>query len=527
MRAEHAGEANKRRRPGHAVGGRMGRRRGSDLDVLHVLPAAHVDALHHRLHLLHGADLVELRHPVLDHQVDRGLPQDRAAELLGEEGHKLGRGGAGPNLLPRDVHVDVAGGRLHAGKELVQRILELRLGRLHQGSVEGPRRLQQLCLHGTRLLSCVLELVDRALRAGAGEALGEEDVGNLADLSALCLLRAELLEDLLLQTGHREHRLRPRLCRLGHGSATDLYELHALLEGDDARGAESGVLAQREAGHATGPLDCLRARLLQLLEARHPRQEHGRLADARLLKSVFGALEADLHDVEAQDGLGLGNHLLDLHVVPEAREHLHVLRALAGEEEPDRRGPGARDLLRLARHVVCELHRLKGVLAAAGLPGLVHHEAGVVVLAVPLVLVGGHVLLGLLQHLCDVVVAHLDGHVSCRWPLHGVLPIRHTRLHVRVGARLEHHLHGLDLPVLSCVHQGGHVGDVHVDVPRVLILGITSEEQRIQHVQISLVACRRKDAEVVLRASVPGAHCPVVVVAAGSEGRRLELQSGT
>mmetsp|Transcript_49145 Transcript_49145/g.114694 ORF Transcript_49145/g.114694 Transcript_49145/m.114694 type:complete len:214 (-) Transcript_49145:960-1601(-) len=199
----------------------------SDFHGRGLVPHLVVDALHHRLELLLRPALIELGNAVLDHLLNEGGPKNGAGELPLQEAENDFRLSSRWQRLACDVHVDVAGGGAHLRKSLVQSLLELLLCRLHQGGVEGPSGLQQLRLEGTLLLCDVLQLVDGLLRASAGEAFREERVGDLADcpstLLLLCL-SAALLQDLLVQSRHREHRLLPDLCGLLHSLAPELHQ---------------------------------------------------------------------------------------------------------------------------------------------------------------------------------------------------------------------------------------------------------------------------------------------------------------
>mmetsp|Transcript_58849 Transcript_58849/g.136999 ORF Transcript_58849/g.136999 Transcript_58849/m.136999 type:complete len:234 (-) Transcript_58849:887-1588(-) len=216
----------------------------SDLDVGGRVPHRGVDALHHGLQLFHGTHFEELCHAVFDHEVDGRLPLHRRTQLLAQEWNDLARGCARLNLLASEVHVDIADGRLHLRQQLIQSLLQLLLGWLHQASMESPRGLQQLCLHGSGFLCGVLELVDGRRSAGAREALWEEQVCDLADLVAGGLLLTQLLQDGLLETGDGEHGLRGGLCGFSHRLAAHLHQLHALFEREDFSCAKCCVLSQ-------------------------------------------------------------------------------------------------------------------------------------------------------------------------------------------------------------------------------------------------------------------------------------------
>mmetsp|Transcript_111065 Transcript_111065/g.269906 ORF Transcript_111065/g.269906 Transcript_111065/m.269906 type:complete len:425 (-) Transcript_111065:18-1292(-) len=362
---------------------------------------------------------------------------------------------------------------------------------------------------------------DGGLCACTGEALGEELVGDLADGTAALLLggvRAEFLQLWLVQACDGEHQLLAQASRLLHGLAAELHQLQAVLEREDARRAECRVLAQGQPCHDLRASNRLLLLPAELLDAGEPCNKHSRLAVGGLLQLGLGALQAELEQVEAEDGLGLREHALHGRVVLEAAHHLHVLRALAREEEANGQGlhggagrhRGGDGLLALVLglgklsavllgvqalllrgsrpHHVPALGRLLSVLPAAVALGVVALPKGLVVAV-------GVVLLARLQKLDAVVPAVLLGKVQGGGPLLGVLAIGHGLLHVRVRLRLQEQLHALRLPG----HRGkvqrrvGALGDallcfhVRVEVPVEEVGLVARGEQRLQQLEISLV----------------------------------------
>merc|ERR1719296_496530 len=86
-----------------------------------------------------------------------------------------------------------------------------------------------------------------------------------------------------------------------HHLPAQLDQAHAILEREHTRHAERRVLPEGEAGHRLAAGDRLLPLATELLQSRHPCEEHGRLANVRLLKTVLWATQADLDDVEAHN----------------------------------------------------------------------------------------------------------------------------------------------------------------------------------------------------------------------------------
>mmetsp|Transcript_129210 Transcript_129210/g.401878 ORF Transcript_129210/g.401878 Transcript_129210/m.401878 type:complete len:208 (+) Transcript_129210:665-1288(+) len=205
----------------------------------------------------------------------------------------------------------------------------------------------------------------------------------------------------------------------------------------------------------------LRPILFELHQAGHAGDEHGRLAEPRLLELRVRTLEAQLQDVPAQDLLGLGEHGDHLRVVCHVAHHLDVLGALAREEDGDGEkrqacpdpGGGRDDVLLLVPllgqrtgavlHRV-EAHALGGARAAreealdglrAKLPAVV--LLGVVGVAERDVVAVGRVLLGLLQDLRAVVPAVVPGVAHRGLAVLRVAAVGHALPDVRVRLRAQ------------------------------------------------------------------------------------------
>mmetsp|Transcript_50136 Transcript_50136/g.113981 ORF Transcript_50136/g.113981 Transcript_50136/m.113981 type:complete len:251 (+) Transcript_50136:88-840(+) len=231
---------------------RRQRKRLSEISPLHLhirsgAPHLGVDALHHGLDLLHGADLVELLDAGLDHVAHGGLPEYRAGELLLQKLHNLFWGRAGLDGRGSRVHIDCVSRRLHLRQHLVEGRPELLLGGVHEFRMEAARSLQNLRLQGPSLFSKVLELENGLLCPGARETLWEELVRNLAH-SPLALVRlgllAELLQLGLLDAGHRKHSLLANGGGVLHSLATDVHKLEAILKLKHTSVTERSVLSE-------------------------------------------------------------------------------------------------------------------------------------------------------------------------------------------------------------------------------------------------------------------------------------------
>ena len=136
----------------------------------------------------------------------------------------------------------------------------------------------------------------------------------------------------------RRHPLRPHL-----------DHAQPVLQRQHARKHQRRVLAQREARAGADPLHHRRILRPQLLNGGEAGEEQRRLREHGVVQLLLGALQTDLEQVVAQDGVGGGQHRLDGGQVLGRGEHAHRLRALAGEEEGGGRVGdalgGARELL--------------------------------------------------------------------------------------------------------------------------------------------------------------------------------------
>mmetsp|Transcript_99274 Transcript_99274/g.269798 ORF Transcript_99274/g.269798 Transcript_99274/m.269798 type:complete len:511 (+) Transcript_99274:51-1583(+) len=311
-------------------------RRTSDLQRRGAVPHSRVYALHHGLDLFLRAHLVKLRDAGLDHVAHRRLPEHGGRQLPLQQLHDLLRVRARLEWLRRGVHPHAVGRRLHAREQLVQGLPELLLRRLHQRRVEAARGLENFCLQYASRHGLLLQHLYGLPRAGAREALREELVGDHAHAAWPLRCRrllAQLRDDVLVEASHRDHALRAERRSLLHRLAAQLHQPQAVLEAEDAGRAQRGVLAQRQAGrHAEGPGHLWPVQL-QLLEPSHAGDEHCRLAVAGLLELRVGPVEAQVEDVEPENGLGLLQHLAHGGDVLHRPHHVHVLRALPREEQ--------------------------------------------------------------------------------------------------------------------------------------------------------------------------------------------------
>mmetsp|Transcript_74687 Transcript_74687/g.165197 ORF Transcript_74687/g.165197 Transcript_74687/m.165197 type:complete len:583 (+) Transcript_74687:86-1834(+) len=504
---------------------RRQRKRLSEISPLHLhirsgAPHLGVDALHHGLDLLHGADLVELLDAGLDHVTHGRFPQHGARQLLLQELDNLLRRGARLDGSGGGVHVDRVVGRFHLRQHLVERLPERFLSGLHELRVEATRSLQDLRLQGSGLLCKILQLQDGLLGAGAGEALGEELIGDLANRS-LALVRLSLLAELLqlglLDTSHREHSLLASGSGLLHGNATDVDELQAILEIEHPGVAERSVLSQRKARPDLAARHRLLTLAAKLLHASEAGNEHRGLAKLRLFELGLGARKAEFQDVPTQDRLRLGEHLHDLGDVPHSGKHLHVLRTLAREEETHRnlrraRSDGRRrgtrgldrDLLLLV--VIAHGPRAGAVLHWVETAELRHSRAArqsplrrllgpleasvnlrVVALARRSIEAVRSGLLSPLQDLYAIIPTIVLGVLQRRLTILGVLAVGHAFLDMRVRLRPKQQLHALSLPRHGCHVERRDATLVLVDVSVVEGVLITSCQQFLQGVVVALV----------------------------------------
>mmetsp|Transcript_147487 Transcript_147487/g.473796 ORF Transcript_147487/g.473796 Transcript_147487/m.473796 type:complete len:232 (+) Transcript_147487:32-727(+) len=224
----------------------------SHADVVSVAPRILVYSLHHRLELLHGATLVELRDAVLEHLLDSLLPEHRLRDLRGEVVVQLPRIRARSLCSPPDIHVDVHRGEVHVYDFCLQRAKQLHACRLHQLGVESTGCLQGPGLQRTILLRQQLQLIYSSLVSGAAVALRKEVICDLAESvpAIICLpgatarLQAESLQCDLVQAGNGQHGLWALLALLVHGIGSYSDYSEALLEAKHASKPERIVLAE-------------------------------------------------------------------------------------------------------------------------------------------------------------------------------------------------------------------------------------------------------------------------------------------
>ena len=153
-----------------------------------------------------------------------------------------------------DILIDGARGSREAG--LLDSLLQLILGRLHQGTVESATHHEGQCALGTGSLQLLASLGDGLLVARDDQLAGAIVVGGHDDLALLAHFGADLLDGLVRQADDGCHRTGVLLAGLLHGVGTGCHQPQAILETQGTAGHKRRELAERVAGYHAR-LECI------------------------------------------------------------------------------------------------------------------------------------------------------------------------------------------------------------------------------------------------------------------------------